>query len=311
MLLADKNDGDFDLKKEPFEWIFLEDLADQEAVRQMSFYYMPFEFCCALRAWLHEYMFHKNGSDRWIFLDADIMVFGSLKELWDQLGSGSILLSPHLTKPVRADQGEGERLILQTGLFNGGCLGLRNTDKALEFIRWFKDRLRYYCLNEPPQFFVDQYWLNFVPLYFKAVNFLESPAANVGHWNAFQCRMEKTAGGEVTVNGRPLMFMHFSGLEMPHPARFSRWTRIDEGANKALLLELAELYRQKLAENDYENTNRIPYAFNYYNNGQPISLAMRRLYREELMKGAQSEPPFFMEAAKALEIKPVPRGKFL
>ena len=174
VLLADRVDGYFEPSGEPFHLIHLEYLPEQQVVEKMCFYYTPFELCCALRGMLHEYMFEQTSAQSWLFLDSDIMVFNSLDSVFEQLEQTSILLNPHCTTPVNRKYVEPhERDLLRSGLYNAGFLGLRRTNEARAFISWFKERLASYCFHDYDHynggiagrgFFVDQLWLNLVPL---------------------------------------------------------------------------------------------------------------------------------------------------
>ena len=91
VLLADQVDGYFNPDNEPFHLIKIEELNDQVDIGRMCLYYTPLELCFCLRAWLHEYMFEKTGYKKWIYLDSDILVYHSLKIIFDQINDGLFL----------------------------------------------------------------------------------------------------------------------------------------------------------------------------------------------------------------------------
>ncbi len=299
VLLVDRLDDAFDPTVEPFKLIRLEELPDQNLIEQMTFYYTPFELCCALRGALHHYIFETLSAESWIFLDSDVMVCHSLEEIFDQLSEVSILLSPHTGTPVSIDWAAHEINFLSAGICNGGFLGLRRTDEACQFINWWKERLIYYSfsdlsIGDPRGLFVDQLWLNFVPLYFRDFKFLWHSGANIGHWNFHERQFAFNQSGTVTVDQQPLLFLHFSGWDLLNPYRISKYSllpyeeQIDSPWGK-----MADFYREKLLKNGYEATSSLPYAFGTFRDGTPIDWTMRRGYYEELMQGkAKDGSPF-------------------
>lgn len=286
VLLVGKLDEQFDPNIECFTLIPLEDLPDQEVVEKMCFYYTPFELCCALRGMLHEYMFDKTTAQSWLFLDADIMICDSLRCIYQQLQKTSILLNPHATTPVNKEYIEPHEInFLRSGLYNAGFLGVNRTDESRRFITWFKQRLTNFCFHDYSRqefalrgLFVDQLWLNLIPLYFKDVSFCLAPGANLGHWSLLEKTLNKDEFGNITVNDRSILFIHFSGWDINNPHQVSKYAPMYDSKSLNCWVELSELYRQKLLEHDYEKFIHYPYEFAYFQSGEPITLAMRRLY---------------------------------
>lgn len=287
VLLADKVDGYLDPQAEPFHLIRLEDLADHEAVERMCFYYTPFELCCSLRGSLHDYMLNETSARSWVFLDSDIMVFNSLDDVFRQLEETSILLSPHRTRPADLEYVFSvERILMQGGVYNGGFLGLRRTDESRAFVSWFKERLIHFGLDEVRLmgFFVDQKWLDFVPLYFKDVSFLRHSGANLGHWNWFDRDVRKDGRGNITLDGQPLLFVHYSGWNISHPEKVSKHSDVYDEVPIPFWSEVSNAYKTKLLANGYQTAINYPYGFAHFQSGEPITLEMRRIYYDALFK---------------------------
>ncbi len=204
VLLADRVDGCFDPSTEPFQTVLLEDLGHPEMIEAMSFYYTPFEFCCAVRGLLHEYMWQKSSSEAWIYLDSDIYVLGDLSDAMQALTSSSVLLNPHSVSPAREEFiTTAELQTLRNGIFNGGFLGIRRCEASKRFIDWFSDRLGRFCFDGMPGQFVDQLWLNHVPQFFPDVTIYTHPGANVGPWNLHQRTMAPTTKGVILSTANP------------------------------------------------------------------------------------------------------------
>ncbi len=299
VLLADQVDGYFEPKDYDFSWIFLEDLCDQEIVRQMCFYYSAFELCCALRGHLHQYLYQNTDIDKWVFLDSDIMVCGSLEPIFQELENHSILLTAHCDMPVDNEYVYPHEVnFLRVGTFNAGFLGLSRSSTTWGFIEWFKNRLTKFCFNdlaisEPRSLFVDQLWLNLVPQFFSGVSVFSHPGANLGHWNLYHKKLEIEQYDKVLVDGEPLLFVHFSGWDINNPDEISKYSPMYQGKRSTIWSMLAKTYLESLLRNDYPTSIKYPYAFTHYSTGETITLAARRHYYLELQQGLSlSESPF-------------------
>jgi len=296
VLLADRVDGYFDPSQEFFELIYLEDLPDQNILQQMCFYYTPFEFCCALRGWLHEFLLDHTDLQEWLFLDADILVMHNLQEIFRLLKSHSILLNPHFQYWQKLRSGdELEQVVLRAGLYNGGFLGIRRCEESRLFTQWFKSRLSFFCFDDLAQedlrgLFVDQRWLNLVPLYFPHAGFLTVPGANLAHWNLFEHTLNLHNNGMITVDSEPLLFVHFSGWDIEKPGKVSQYNFTSAVPDQSLAMweNVGNLYRDRLLYHGYATTRALPYAFSQFSTGESIQMAMRRIYYEDLMS---ADPP--------------------
>lgn len=294
VLLADRVDGYFDPSLENFKFIYLEDLFHAEEIDRMCFYYTAFELCCALRGVLHEYMFDKTNIRKWIFLDSDIMIFSPLDVIFEQLETTSILLTPHNSIIPIDDKyiASCEISFLKCGLYNAGFLGLNRTNTSKEFIGWFKNRLKNFAFDDSTNqesmsrgLFVDQLWLNLVPLYFKEVKYCLEPGANLGYWNFFDRTLTKDSSGSIRVNEEPVIFIHFSGWDINNPNAVSKYSSIYDEKNPNYWLEISETYKDNLLENGYSICAEFPYAFKCFHDGKSILLKMRRQYYNFIRRG--------------------------
>jgi hypothetical protein len=297
VLLADQRDEYFDPENEPFDLITLEELDNQEDIQRMCFYYTPSELCFCLRAWLHEYMFQNSPFEKWIYLDADMIVCHSLNRISDQLDHTSIMLSPHLINidppqsiDVKAIRRLESYLLRNGGIYNGGFLALRRTEESEAFIRYFKDRLRMYGFDNRPMQSGDQFWLTCVPLYFRDVSVLRDPGGNLAYWNLFERNIKQDSSGEIRVNGEPLLFFHFAGFDMNTPHKLTTYALSSElKIVPSSIAKLAKNYRRLLIDNGYEVSSNYPYAFAKFKSGQIITPMMRRLYFEDFYRGKTCE----------------------
>ena len=99
--------------------------------------------------------------EKLIFFDSDILIFNSLKNIWDDLNTSNILLTPHLLKPLAKDKENLElRMLSRAGVFNTGFFGVKRSEEAFGFLNWwFEQLLKFGLLG-------DQVWLNFAPTFF-------------------------------------------------------------------------------------------------------------------------------------------------
>ena len=173
VLLADQVDGYIQKDNEPFTLIQLEQLDDSQAIERMCFYYTPFELANGLKGQLHQYLKTYTEADQWIYLDSDILVLDSFEPILNQLSETSLLLSKHFDNPLETSLVYPHEIkLLRYGLFNGGFLGIRQTPLAEQFIDWFSHRLQYYSLFDlDKSLFVDQLWLNLIPVFFPDTDF--------------------------------------------------------------------------------------------------------------------------------------------
>ncbi|MGI0490377.1 hypothetical protein ACN4EG_01085 [Alkalinema pantanalense CENA528] len=299
VLLADRNDGEIDPDQESFHLIPLEALADQASVQRMCFYYTAFELCCALRGLLHEYILNHTDAERWIFLDSDIYVCGSLEPVFEQLRSAAILLTPHSQTPASIEQSvvcEVNNLI-RCGLYNAGFLGLRRCETTRQFIAWWKTRLEHFCFDDVTYqnlrgLFVDQLWLNLVPLYFVGVQYLSNLGCNLGYWNLWERPLNVKTNGAMFVGSEPLRFIHFSGWNFDDPQRVSKHSFLDDNLDQPIWGKLGLAYRDLLVSQGYKTLCNLPYSFTNFATGETITQAMRRAYYDDWQSGQAIDQPF-------------------
>jgi len=299
-LLADRIDDYFDPRTEPFEVITIEALDRPELLHKLCFYYTRFELCNALRGELHHYLWKQHEIERWLYLDADIMVVGDLRPVLARLDDAQILLNPHRCLPYEPGRIEPyETTLLRVGVFNSGFLGLRRGAAAAEFLHWYRSRLQRYCFHDLVRFqnrrrrrrslarglFVDQLWLNLVPAYFEKVDLLCDPGANLAHWNLDCRRLVQTEDGRFTVDAQALRFVHFSGWDINEPYKVSAHSKLYVDWVNPAWCALAAKYRDYLVKARLAETATWPYAFSHFNSGGAVTPDMRRAYWEQLVQG--------------------------
>lgn len=212
-----------------------------------------------------------------IYFDPDIAVFSDLSAIPDVLDDAAVALTPHQLHPETDDLAirDNEIASLHYGTFNLGFLAIRNCATGRRVADWWAARLDDYCHDRLDiGVFVDQKWFNLVPCFFEGVEILRHPGYNVASWNISQRKLAITREGDITVNGAPLGFYHFTKIGGDGDVMTRRYA-----ASNTDIHEIWTWYRlelERMAE------PRIPpgwWAFGRFDDGQPVMDSMRRLYR--------------------------------
>ncbi len=291
VLLADRNDGYFDAAQEPFRVVEIADLDIPDA-KKVLFRYTILELNTAVKPWLFRALFDK-GFDRVLYLDPDIFVYAPLDEVMHAWDAGAMaVLTPHLTGRIRDERRPGERDILLSGAYNLGFLALArqpDLDSLLEY--WCEKSLRDFVSDVRAGLFTDQRWMDLVPGMFAGVHVLRHEGYNVAYWNLPQRHVVREAG-RFTVNGAPLVFFHFSGLDPARPEGFSKHQNRYALGDVGDAAEVVRTYCRAVASNDREGCARWPYAFDTLDDGSRITPELRRLYNDspELAALAGDDP---------------------
>ena len=228
-----------------------------------------------------EYVLNKYNISKLLYIDSDILFTADIAETWELLDRYSIVLTPHLLDPVQVNDKyvQSELNILRCGLFNGGFLAVANNTDVHTFLAWWKTRLKKYAAQDDPPLYADQKWVDLVPCYMDNVCILRDPGYNVGYWNLFN-RSISMSDREILVNGFPLRFFHFSGLDMQNLnqlARHQNWYTLKDFP---ALQPLFDRYKQSVLSHGYADTKDWPYTYDYFDNGTKIARIMRKVFHK-------------------------------
>jgi glycosyltransferase involved in cell wall biosynthesis len=295
VLLVDDVGGFFDPAREAFELLTLADL-DLPRPREFCFRYDVLELSTAVKPFFFRHLFDR-GHGSLVFLDPDIWVFRPLDALLQRLGPSQVLLTPHLTAPVSDGRRPGEAEILLSGAYNLGFLGLARGPQVDGFLDWWGRHCETECVVDPVRgLFVDQRWIDLLPGLVDRVEVLRDPGYNVAYWNL--AHRPLTGQPEAPrVDGSPLHFFHFSGLDPLHPARLSRHQDRFRDVTEEPLFGMLRRYSATLLELGYQACRHWPYSHGTFHDGHPISKELRHLFREQ--PPGRFPDPFDGEAADA------------
>ena len=291
-------------EQEPMDHIlYSRELSRIGNVQAFFFKHTITELCTAVKPMAALEIMERFGADSVVYLDPDIAVFDSLKELEAMFETSSILLTPHQTKPETHDYfiRNNEILFLKRGSYNCGFFGAKNDAEGLRFLNWWNDRLTTYCFDLLPELshdgllgmFTDQKWTDLVPSFFDNVKIIKEPGYNVCTWNLSQrvlkIQGDGPIGEKITVDGKPLYFFHFSGYDSGgHRNELNNILSYSDDNRD--VPRLSDWYGKRLEENEQAVFGKIAFDLTRYSNGEKIQDFERKIYH--IRKDIHELPPF-------------------
>ena len=147
------------------------------------------------------------------YMDADLFFFSSLDPIFNELGSNSVLIHEHRYSPSEAHKAP------VYGKYNVGMMCFRNDQRGLQVLNWWRERCLEWCYYRVEDGkFADQAYLNDWPTRFQGVVVLQHIGAGVAPWNHDQYAYTLDASNNVLVNGQPLIFFHFTAMNLAYPS---------------------------------------------------------------------------------------------
>ena len=149
-----------------------------------------------------------------------------MDDIYEKLETYDIVLTPHLDTDYPADGLlPDDSHILRAGQFNLGFIGINSSENAKSFLNWWKPKLYEHCVVDVMNgYFVDQKFIDFVPVLFENFHVEKQTGYNVAYWNLHSRRVHKQ-NGAWHCNESPLYFFHFSGYDPGTDAIFEPYSR--------------------------------------------------------------------------------------
>ncbi|QRR03736.1 glycosyl transferase [Dyadobacter sandarakinus] len=234
-----------------------------EGFQEMATRYNITELNTAVKPFYFTYFFKNyTKATNVIYFDPDIIVFQPLTGLLSSLSRYKAVLTPHITTPI------GDRLVpnelhhLNTGIYNLGFVAFRRDPEISTFIRWWEEKLRYECLIDLCNgLFVDQNWMNFLPVFVRETWIEREPGYNAAYWNLHERVFAKKDTGYFVNEVFPLIFFHYSGYDPEKPEVLSKYQDRFELGKRPDLTGLFDLYRTSLLRNGNSYYRRFPCAY--------------------------------------------------
>jgi glycosyltransferase involved in cell wall biosynthesis len=281
VVLCDAVPSWFSIENEPFDSLIpLWDL-DQKISEEWIFKHTLVELSTGVKGFALKKLLDLPGCTNVVYLDPDIVVLSPLDSLLGEFANGSILLTPHIAEPETTTEAilDNEFSVLQHGIYNLGFLGVKNSPEGRRFATWWSERLDHFCYDDIPRgIFTDQRWADLIPAYFSDHKVLREAIYNVCTWNLTHRTVTGSMGDGLLVNGRHIVFYHFSGFDSG-----AQQAMLDKyGQTMPALYELREWYIaecERMGQSDLDNT---PWSYGFFENGERILNAHRKRYRERV-----------------------------
>jgi hypothetical protein len=303
VLVVDDFEGHLNPSEECFEIVRLSEL-NIPNLPGFCFKYNVKELCTAAKAHLLEYLLREKAVGQLLYLDPDILVTNRLDALYERLDTSDIVLTPHLDANYPDDDLlPDDGYILRAGQFNLGFIGVNAGDNARSFLEWWKPKLYKKCIVDLlGGYFVDQKFIDFVPLFFENIFVEKGLGYNVAYWNLHSRRVGRE-GDAWTCNGDPLYFFHFSGhtpgsheISSHVPGSLARHRL----SNRPDLRELFAEYDRLLIGNGQKEASAWGYTFERFRTGERIPDNVRRYYLNLPAGGGGLGDPFESERLKRM-----------
>jgi len=239
--------------------------------------YNIIELNTCIKASCFKYVFeHNSDAVHAHYFDPDIEIFNSLNYLDENFNKYDFLITPHISKILPWGSKEpNENLFLNHGLYNLGYIGLKaNSAKVNEMLNWWENRtLNYGFYRLERGLFVDQLWINYVPIYYpEGTKILFHFGCNMGPWNLHERKLKYVNNEYIVNEDYPLVFFHFSSYKYSKPNVISNNYRYDFETNPELI-SIYNSYNEKIQKNKIVVLSKVSCA--YFNNKPSINFLKR------------------------------------
>lgn len=154
------------------------------------------------------HLLESGTADSVAFVDPDQYFVGDPAVLFDFAPGTRFRLSPHW-RPIDPDSGHVFHEQFTDGIFNGGLIVAKRD--ATDILDWWASVCAYRCEKKAAEgLFVDQKYLDVVPVYFDGVDVIDHKGVNVARWNRRFLERRTDGDGRIFVEDDPLICVHFS-----------------------------------------------------------------------------------------------------
>ena len=222
------------------------------------------------------YLLKNYQEEKFVYLDPDVYVYSPFTELDTLLNKYSIILAPHLLYPGNIDM---EISSLAHGCYNLGFLAIARSENSYNFLKWWENRLLNFCYDDKKKgLFTDQRWIYLAPCFFD-VYILKHHGYDFATWSILDADINKDTNGKYFINGDPLRFIHFSGIDsMSVDYAIKKWANKENTYHH--MQTLYKNYLNELDTNNKDSASKLKWSYDYYFNGSKISISSRKIYRE-------------------------------
>ncbi len=199
------------------------------------------------------------------YFDPDTKLYSVLDGTDTILQTNGIVLTPHICTPIEIDEFfPKESTFLNYGIYNLGFIGVNpKHESVLPFLKWWGDRTFQSGYDDVCNgLFVDQLWINLVPILFKGVVILNDKGMNMAPWNLHEREISLIDNNKVLLKtGEELRFYHFSSYNYKLPQQLSKHYDRYNFYNTGSLIDLYKEYHEELISNGIEKYVTIKCAY--------------------------------------------------
>ncbi len=271
----------------PHTIIPIENIGIQE-FNELAEKYNIIELNTAVKASCCKYLLNYNSEIECVFyFDPDIKIFNSLITLEKEFDLNDILLTPHTLKPIPLDGLEPqESVFLNYGIYNLGFIGVKNgSEHVNKMLDWWEERkFKNGYIDVANGIFVDQLYMNHVPLFFEKVKVLPDYGYNAAPWNLHERSQIKLEQEHYKMEDNSILtFFHFSSYTYLNPQKLSKAYNRYSFENCSDLIPLYKDYHNELLQNNVELYSSIEcYFVSLQREKQEKELAIK--HQQELKK---------------------------
>lgn len=285
IVLMDKYSDEIDYKQfSPAKFVLAEALDTINLEDLISKYYI-IELNTCIKASAFKYLIRQNSNLEVIYyLDPDLYFYNSLDSLNEKLKTKAAVLTPHILSQIERDgKFPEENTFLQYGVFNLGFLGLNpKKESTKKILDWWEHRTLNYGYDSAHKgYFVDQLWINFLPVFYDDVEIVKSYGYNMAPWNLHERRIISLNDNKILLNDNSeLVFYHFSKIstEDQISRNYNRFDLLDF----PLLGELYNDYKKVLKASNFESYKDISIAY-------PVRLTLQEESKDKKLKFVKKE----------------------
>jgi hypothetical protein len=223
--------------------------------------YNIIELNTSVKASYFKYLFHQHPTCTHIhYFDPDIKVFQKLKHLDSLFDNHHILLTPHIFHPIPDDNLEPrENMFLNYGIYNLGYIGLKNHPESFKLLEWWNNHtLQLGYMDVKNGYFVDQLWMNHVPIFFNGVSIVKEKGFNCAPWNIQERKIIEVQKDGILLDDKSfLTFYHFSSFNPNHPNILSSAYSRNTFEKHPLFKEIYDIYSAELLSAKYNQYRQI------------------------------------------------------
>ncbi|WP_298236997.1 glycosyltransferase [uncultured Algibacter sp.] len=285
IVLMDKYSDEIDYKQfSPAKFVLAEALDTINLEDLISKYYI-IELNTCIKASAFKYLIKRNPNLEVIYyLDPDLYFYNSLDSLNEKLKTKAAVLTPHILTQIERDgKFPEENTFLQYGVFNLGFLGLNpKKESTKKILDWWEHRTLNFGYDSVHKgYFVDQLWMNFLPVFYDDIEIIKSYGYNMAPWNLHERRIISVEANKILLNDNSeLVFYHFSKISNKYQIskEYNRFDLLDFPLLRTLYID----YKSVLKALNYEKFKGITIAY-------PVRLTLQETPKEKRRKFVKNE----------------------